>query len=137
MSHRMLDRTAALAPGGSMKILVVDDNRDAADSLAMVLRLCGHETAAAHDGPGALTVAEQFRPEVVLCDLGMPRMTGYEVARRLRETYGPSAPRLVAVTGYTRDDDRRRTEEEGFLAHLIKPVDHDALLRLLATWQDQ
>jgi PAS domain S-box-containing protein len=113
------------------RVLVVDDNLDAAESLAMLLRLEKHTVHTAHDGPAALLEAEAFRPEVVLLDIGLPRMDGYEVARRLREELGLKAALLVAVTGYGQEEDRRRSEEAGFDAHLTKPADLATVQRLL------
>jgi CheY-like chemotaxis protein len=110
----------------------VDDNVDAAESLAMLLRLGRHDVRTAHDGPTALQVAEAFRPEVVLLDIGLPRMDGYEVARQLREREGMGKALLVALTGYGQDEDRRRSLEAGFDAHLTKPADPSVLQRLLA-----
>jgi PAS domain S-box-containing protein len=112
------------------RVLVVDDNVDAADSLALLLKLSGQETRVAYDGPTALLVAEAFRPQLVLLDIGMPGMDGYEVARRLREQ-GRKVP-LVAVTGWGQEEDRRRSREAGFDHHLVKPVDPSALQQLLA-----
>jgi signal transduction histidine kinase/CheY-like chemotaxis protein len=114
------------------RVLVVDDNVDAADSLAMVLRVGGYDARTAHDGLAALQMAEGFRPEVVLLDIGLPKMDGYEVARRLRERVGSENVFLVAITGYGQEGDRRRAEEAGFDAHLVKPADPTALHRLLA-----
>ncbi len=114
------------------RILVVDDNRDAAESLAMLLRFAGHEVHTAHTGPAALTAAGKFRPGVVLLDLGLPGMDGLEVARRLRRDYSAHEMRLVALTGYGSDEDRRQCHEAGFDDHLLKPVELDALERLLA-----
>lgn len=114
------------------RILVVDDNADAAESLAMLLEILGHETRVAHDGEAAVRVAAEYRPEVVLMDLGMPRVNGTEAARRIRlESWGKDMF-LVALTGWGADDDRRRTQEAGFDRHLVKPVDLDALTKLLA-----
>jgi len=95
--------------------------------------LQGHEVRTAYDGPTALVAAERFRPEVVLLDIGLPLMDGYEVARRLRGMVGLSKALLVAVSGYGRDEDRRRSHAAGFDAHLIKPADPAALHELLAT----
>jgi two-component system CheB/CheR fusion protein len=114
------------------RVLVVDDNVDAAESLALLLRVERHEVRTAHDGPTALHVAEAFRPEVVLLDIGLPRMDGYEVARRLRGQAGFQKALLVALTGYGQDEDRRRAEEAGFDAYLVKPADPAALHELLA-----
>jgi two-component system, chemotaxis family, CheB/CheR fusion protein len=114
------------------RILVVDDNRDSADSLATLLRLTGHEVHIAHDGLEALERAAAFQPEVILLDIGLPRLNGYEAARRIREQQRHKAPTLVALTGWGQEEDRRRTKEAGFDAHLVKPVDFAALTKLLA-----
>jgi signal transduction histidine kinase/ActR/RegA family two-component response regulator len=113
------------------RILVVDDNVDAADSLAVLLRLMGNDVRTAPDGPAALEVARAYRPDVVLLDLGLPRMSGYDVCRRLREGHFANGPLIVALTGYGQDEDRRRTREAGFDCHLVKPVDPDELWELL------
>src|SRR5262249_23133689 len=113
------------------RILLVDDNVDAAESLSMLLGLQGHEVRVAHDGQTALRAAEEFQPEVVLLDIGLPRMDGNEVARRLRERPESAGMLLVALTGYGQDEDRRRSQEAGFNAHLLKPVDLAALQGLL------
>jgi two-component system CheB/CheR fusion protein len=115
------------------RVLVVDDNRDGADSLAMLLRLGGHDVCVANDGPGAVTAAASFAPEVVLLDIGMPGMNGYEVARRIRLLPGSGRVLLVAVTGYGQEEDRRRSRAAGFDHHLVKPVEFDALARLLGS----
>ncbi len=114
------------------RILVVDDNVDAAESLRILLSLEGHKVQLAHDGLAALRVAEEIQPEVILLDIGLPRMDGYEVARRLRQLPEMEKVLLVALTGYGQDDDRRRSHEAGFNAHLVKPVDLDALRIALA-----
>jgi signal transduction histidine kinase/ActR/RegA family two-component response regulator len=113
------------------RILVVDDNVDAADSLGMLLTIEGHEIELGYDGVTALSKAESFRPDVLLLDIGLPRMDGHEVARRLREQPWGKGVLLVALTGYGQEDDRRRSQEAGFNAHLIKPIDLDALRALL------
>jgi CheY-like chemotaxis protein len=105
-----------------MKVLVVDDNHDAATSLSMLVDLLGHEVRTAFDGVEALDVASQFNPDVVLLDLGMPRMDGYEACRRLRAQPWGANMTVVAVTGWGREDDRLRTEMAGFDQHLVKPV---------------
>jgi PAS domain S-box-containing protein len=120
------------AAGGSRRILVVDDNVDAARSLALLLRLWGHTVRTAYDGPSALAAAAADPPEVVLLDIGMPGMDGYEVARRLRAQAELRSALLVAVTGYGQDEDRRRAFAAGFDRHLTKPLDPDALQALLA-----
>jgi len=107
------------------RVLVVDDNPDAAELLADVLRVHGHEARIAHDGPVALRVAAAFNPEVALLDIGLPVMDGYELARKLRHQMG--SVRLIAVTGYGQDADRQRAREAGFDAHMIKPIEVEAL----------
>jgi CheY-like chemotaxis protein len=114
------------------RILIVEDNVDAADTLAELLTLLGHEVRVAHNGPTALEVAERFRPEVVLLDLGLPVMNGYEVAHKLKQLPCLSGVQLVAVTGYDQDEDRRRSHDAGFDHHLVKPVDIAAVEGLLA-----
>jgi signal transduction histidine kinase/DNA-binding response OmpR family regulator len=116
---------------GSLRILLVDDNTDGAESLATLLRLAGHETRVAHDGPEALGTAADFRPQVVVLDIGLPGMDGYEVARRLRADPKLGMVVLVAVTGYGRDRDRQRSREAGFDHHLVKPVEFAQLLHVL------
>jgi len=115
------------APGGGAasrkrSIVVVDDNDDAASSMAMLLRLMGHEVSIAHDGESALGRVEAERPDIILLDIGLPGMSGYEVAQRLRETPAGRAAKLYALTGYGQDEDRRRSAEAGFDGHLVKPV---------------
>jgi CheY-like chemotaxis protein len=114
------------------RVLVVDDNIDAVESLAMVLQHMGHEVRTAADGPKALALAGAYRPELVLLDIGLPGIDGYEVARRLRKQ--AVAPMLlVALTGYGQEEDRRRSREAGFDQHLVKPVELTALQALLAS----
>jgi PAS domain S-box-containing protein len=123
----------AAAPAHRRQILVVDDNRDAANSLARLLTiLCRQDVRVAYDGPSALDAAASFRPDVVLLDIGLPGMDGYEVARRLRARTEFAGTLLVALTGWGQDEDRQRSRDAGFDRHLVKPVDPDALLRLLA-----
>jgi PAS domain S-box-containing protein len=114
------------------RILVVDDNVDTARGMARLLKLLGHEVAMAHSGPEALDVAREHRPEFVLLDIGLPGMDGYEVASRLRREECSLGAVIIAVSGYGQDEDRRRSKEAGFDHHLIKPLDHDALLSLLS-----
>ena len=114
-------------------MLVVDDNRDAAESLAMLLRTTGADVHVAHDGPAALEEFELREPHVVLLDIGMPDMDGYEVARRLREISNPQRVALVALTGWGQDEDRQRVREAGFDHHLVKPVDLASLQTLLTS----
>jgi len=118
--------------GPGRRILVVDDHQDSTDSLALFLRLRGHEVRTAHDGPSALDEIEHYRPDVVFLDLGLPGMSGYDVARRVRMMDDLGPLRLVALTGYGTDGDRRKTREAGFDVHLAKPVDPRALDELLA-----
>ncbi len=114
------------------RILLADDNRDALDSLATLLQCDGHEVHTAADGAEALEVAAVCRPDVVLLDIGMPKLDGYEVARRIRaEPWGKNAV-LIALTGWGQDEDRRRSREVGFDSHLVKPLDPEALSTLLA-----
>jgi signal transduction histidine kinase/CheY-like chemotaxis protein len=123
---------AAPVAASAMRVLVVDDNRDAADSLGVLLDSFGYQVEVTHDGPAALRAAELFRPELVLLDIGMPEMDGYEVARRLRSGPRGDALVLVALTGWGQEEDRQRTQAAGFDHHLVKPTDLDALQRLLA-----
>jgi PAS domain S-box-containing protein len=123
---------AARPPGPARRILVVDDHQDSTDSLALFLRLRGHEVRTAHDGPTALDEIERYRPEVVFLDLGLPGMSGYDVARRVRMRTDLGPLQLVAVTGYGTDGDRQKTRDAGFDVHLAKPVDPRAVDALLA-----
>ena len=110
------------------RILVVDDNEDAAEALALILRLSGHDVRTAHDGLEALDVAPAFLPQVVMLDLGMPNLNGYETAARIRaQPWGREIP-LVALTGWGQPSDRQRTVAAGFNAHLVKPVDRRDVL---------
>jgi CheY-like chemotaxis protein len=123
---------APKAEPGKCRILVVDDNLDGAESLAMLLRLAGHDVHIAFDGPNAVDIAAKVRPEVVLLDIGLPTMNGYEVVRQLRQRLRLKDTFIVALTGYGRDEDRQRAEEVGFDEYLTKPIDHDDLRELLA-----
>jgi two-component system, chemotaxis family, CheB/CheR fusion protein len=114
------------------RVLVVDDNVDAAVSLGMLLKLAGQEVRVAYDGAAALRQAVEFRPNLVLLDIGMPGMDGYEVCRRLRREFGLKTMILVALTGWGQDEDRRRSHDAGFDHHIVKPVEPSALQRLLA-----
>jgi two-component system CheB/CheR fusion protein len=118
-------------PRPGLRILVVDDNQDSADSLALWMEIVGHEVRTAHDGPSALAAAEQHF-DVILLDIGMPGMSGYEVARRLRERPEGRCTMLVALTGWGQEEDRRRSKEAGFDHHLTKPLDPKELDVLLA-----
>ncbi|MEZ5486956.1 MAG: PAS domain-containing protein [Steroidobacteraceae bacterium] len=121
-----------LFSSGRRRLLVVDDNHDAADSLAAMLRLAGHAVQVAYDGASAMALAETARPDVILLDLGMPQTSGYDVARWVRRQPWGSSLRLIALTGWGQTEDRRRTREAGFDHHLTKPVDPDQLIAVLA-----
>ncbi|HEU4433814.1 MAG TPA: PAS domain S-box protein [Pyrinomonadaceae bacterium] len=122
---------AAAEPSAKRRILIVDDNKDSADSLAMLLQITGNQTYMAHDGIEAVEAIEKHRPEVVLLDIGLPKLDGHEVCRRVREQPWGKDIVLIALTGWGQDDDRRKSEEAGFNGHLVKPVDYDKLLELL------
>ncbi|WP_377161991.1 ATP-binding protein [Roseateles sp. UC29_93] len=117
------------------RVMVVDDNRDAADSMAVFLELAGFDTAVQLDGPSALDAATTRAPQVVLLDIGLPGLDGYEVARRLRALPGGMDCLLIALTGYGQQDDRRRAHEAGFDVHLVKPADPDAVVELIQEWR--
>jgi PAS domain S-box-containing protein len=114
------------------RVLVVDDNVDAAESIAMILRVSGHDVRCVHDGPSALQAAKAYRPDVVVLDIGLPGMSGYHVARQLREQPEFRRTPLVAMTGYGQEEDHRLSQEAGFDHHLTKPVDPDALQAFIA-----
>jgi PAS domain S-box-containing protein len=114
------------------RVLVVDDNEDGAESLAMLLELEGYETLQAHDGVEAIEAAERFRPDAILLDVGLPIMNGYEVCRRIREQPWGKDVVLVALTGWGQEEDRRRSEEAGFDTHMVKPPDQETLKQILA-----
>ncbi|MDQ3776004.1 MAG: PAS domain S-box protein [Pseudomonadota bacterium] len=119
------------------RILVVDDNPDSAESLAMLLQINGNETHMAHDGLQAVEAAERFRPEVVLLDIGLPQLNGYDACRRIREQPWGKTMVLIALTGWGQEEDRRKSKAAGFDVHLVKPVDYGALMELLALPADQ
>jgi CheY-like chemotaxis protein len=121
----------APAAAQRLRVLVVDDNSDTADTLAALLKLEGHLVRLAHDGPTALATADNFHPDAVVLDRGLPGMDGFEVARRLRDRNGGPKPLLVAVSGYGRDEDRQRARQAGFDHHLVKPAEIGALTSLL------
>jgi CheY-like chemotaxis protein len=122
---------AANAP--RRRILVVDDNKDAADSLGMLLRIMGNDVQIAYDGLHAVKLTAEFRPHLVLMDIGLPKLNGYEAARRIRELPGGGDVMLVALTGWGQDEDRRLSKEAGFDRHMTKPVESDMLADLLAS----
>ena len=113
----------------------MDDSVDAAESLATLVRLWGHDVRVVHDGPAAVAAARSYQPDVVLLDIGLPQINGYEVAKLLRAQAGLTGALLVAVTGYGQDEDRRRSREAGLDYHLVKPADPDSLQALLASAQ--
>jgi len=117
--------------GRTLRILVVDDDVDTARGLAILLKLAGHDVVTAHGGPEAIAAARAHRPELILLDLGLPGMDGYEVIQRLRQLPGCEGSMIVAASGYGQEEDHRRTEAAGFDHHLVKPVDLDEVLGLL------
>jgi CheY-like chemotaxis protein len=129
ISARQSATEASASPG--YRILIADDNRDAAESLAMLLEMSGHEVRTAEDGEAALAVTEQFLPHAAFIDIGMPRLNGYEVAKRVRREAWGASVRLIALTGWGQDDNKRQAFESGFDHHLTKPVDPSQLDTLL------
>jgi len=123
---------APLAQDRRHRIMVADDNRDAADTLAGMLKLFGHEVCIAYDGQEAVEMAERFQPDLALLDIGMPRLNGYDAARRIRSQPRGHEIRIVALTGWGQPEDKRRSQSAGFDEHLVKPVDPATLGRLLA-----
>jgi CheY-like chemotaxis protein len=114
-----------------LRVLVVEDQADTAATLALLLRMEGHEVQVAPDGPAAVGAVQTASPDVLLLDIGLPGMSGWEVARWVTEQPAEKSPLLVAITGYGREEDRRRSEEAGIDLHLVKPVDPEKLLGLL------
>jgi DNA-binding response OmpR family regulator len=112
------------------RVLVVDDNEDAADSLATLLDVSGYEVRVAYDGPEAIAAADDFTPAAALLDIGLPHLSGYDIARHVRATRG-EAVLLVAITGWGQEEDRRRAREAGFDHHFTKPADFERLVSLL------
>ena len=112
---------------------MVDDNVDAAQTLAMLLKASGHDVRTAYDGPTALEAALDYRPNVVLLDIGLPGLDGFEVAKRLRQQPDLSSVVLVAMTGYGQESDRQRSQDAGFNHHLVKPADFRKVQQILAT----
>jgi CheY-like chemotaxis protein len=113
-----------------LRVLVADDNRDAADTLARLLAFHGHEVRVAYDGASALELAREYRPRVAILDIGMPLVNGYDAAQRLRAAHG-TAITLIAATGWGQESDRRRAADAGFDHHLTKPLDPEALNEIL------
>jgi signal transduction histidine kinase/ActR/RegA family two-component response regulator len=131
------DRPRPIAADPKKRILVVDDNEDAANSIGKLLRKIGHDVRITYDGMSALEIAKEFRPETVLLDLGLPILDGYETARQLRVMYSKGRLLLVALSGYGQEEDRKKTEEAGFDYHLVKPFDTHALREILNSWTPQ
>jgi PAS domain S-box-containing protein len=127
------EESVAPEPALTHRILVVDDNPDSAESLAMLLQIAGNETFTAHDGESAFTAIEQHRPQAVLLDIGLPTLNGYEVCRRVRQRPWGKEIILIALTGWGQEEDRRRSREAGFDGHLVKPVNFAALVKLLGS----
>jgi len=124
----------SVPPGASerTRVLIVDDNADAAELLEELLKRRGYRTTVAYDGPSAIAVASSFQPDLAILDIGLPVMDGYELATQLRSLLSPNPPRLIALTGYGQEHDRQRSIEAGFAAHIVKPVDADLLFEALA-----
>jgi CheY-like chemotaxis protein len=118
---------------GAPRVLIVDDNEDGSLILAKALTHRGHDTRVAHDAASALRVAAEFLPEIAVVDIGLPVMDGYELAAHLRDIPGLAGLRLIALTGYSQESDRRKSREAGFLHHLVKPVDIEALEEVMGT----
>ena len=130
--NELVGTGAAHARTVGRRVLVVDDNGDSADSLALLLRLDGHETAVAYNGAEAVRMAESFRPDVAVLDIGLPILTGHHVARLIRAQPWGRAMVLIALTGWGQGEDRRKSAETGIDLHLVKPADPDELRRLIA-----
>jgi CheY-like chemotaxis protein len=123
--------------GRGKRVLVVDDNRDAADLIGMFLTSAGHEVRVAHDPLQALASADVFRPQVAIVDIGLPVMDGYALGRELRARLGDETPTLIALTGYGQPQDQVRSEEAGFRFHLVKPVRAEMLIQILTAPVDR
>jgi CheY-like chemotaxis protein len=117
--------------GKRLRILVVEDNQDSADTLQMLLELYGHEVRVAYSGPAGVQAGKEWKPDVVLCDIGLPGLDGYGVVGQLRRSPATAKARMFAVTGYGSDADRRRALEAGFDRHMVKPVDPETLRQAL------
>ncbi len=125
--------TAISAPARNLglRVLIVDDNRDSADSLAMVLQLLGHDTSTAYDGFEGIAMAQAFAPQAILMDIGLPKLNGYEACRRIRALPETQRPVIVAITGWGQEADRQRSQEAGFDHHMVKPIDISPLVEIL------
>jgi CheY-like chemotaxis protein len=137
--HEAAPRTdadpATLAESSRRRVLVVDDNTDVAASVARFLRMLGHDVKTATDGAQALQVAEVQQPQVIVLDIGLPKLNGYEVAKRLRCSPKSANCLLIALTGYGRNEDHARTAQAGFQHHFVKPADPRAIQAAIAGWQ--
>lgn len=122
---------AAVPPTGGRRILVADDDQDSAESLAMLFQMMGHDVRSALNGLEAVDVAANFRPDLIVLDIGMPGLDGYEVCRRIRQQPWAQAVVIAALTGWTRDEDKDRSQEAGFDHYLVKPIDPQALTDLV------
>jgi CheY-like chemotaxis protein len=127
--HPKTSEPRVLAP---CRVLVVDDNADSARTMASILRLDGHVTDVAFDGPSAVEAARNFLPDVVLLDIGLPTMNGYDTCRTIREQPSGQSIVMIALTGWGQDDDRVKSREAGFDAHFVKPINHDELTDFIA-----
>ena len=136
-AHAVAPHSSTLPePTDKHRILIVDDNQDSADSLAMLLEITGNTTYLAHDGNEAIAAAEKYRPDVVLLDIGLPKLNGHEVCRHVREQAWGKDIVMVALTGWGQDEDRRKSREAGFDGHLVKPVNYEELLELLRSFSN-
>jgi CheY-like chemotaxis protein len=117
--------------GAGLRILVADDNADAAETMAVLLELMGHRVQHVLDGESAVQAAVEFHPDVVLLDIGMPRLNGYEACREIRSRAGGTAMKIIAITGWGQQEDRLKSKDAGFDHHLVKPVDPQTLTSLL------
>lgn len=126
------DQGAQPAAGGPLRVLIADDDRDGTVTLSTVLELEGYQVRAVHGGQDALDAAREFRPHAVVLDIGMPKVTGYDCARRLRQRYGDDCPMLIALTGWKQASDKILANLAGFDHHVAKPYEPAELLRLLS-----
>lgn len=125
------DENVQATGNGALRILIVDDNRDSASTLSMLLRRLGHQTLTAFDGEEAVATARGFSPEVVLLDIGLPKLNGYEVCRWIRAQNSSHRIVIIAQTGWGQEETKQKTRDAGFDHHMVKPVDPTALLRIL------
>jgi CheY-like chemotaxis protein len=124
---------AAAATTAGKRVLIVDDNLDAAETLAMMLEMLGQQTRQAHEGNGALRVAQEYNPDVIFMDIGLPGLSGHEVVTRMRRELGMTDAYIIALSGYGTEEDRRKSFHAGFDTHLVKPLDPSALPGILAS----